>query len=78
MRFLFLGVESLLFILEGAKVEFGEVSYTVDEGDGTVGLEVVRYSDSSSELVVTLTLRDGTARGKVMLKVHTKLQLMIP
>ena len=47
----------------GAKVEFGEVSYTVDEGTNIIGLELVRYSDSRSELVVSLTLRDETARG---------------
>ena len=48
----------------GAKVEFGEMSYTVDEGTTFVSLEVVRYSDSRDELVISLTLRDGTARGE--------------
>ena len=47
----------------GAKVEFGEVSYTVTEGTDIIGLELVRYSDSTNELIVSLTLRDGTARG---------------
>ena len=48
----------------GAKVEFGEVNYTVDEGTNIVGLELVRYSDSRNELIVSLTLMDGTARGE--------------
>ena len=48
----------------GAKVEFGEVNYMVDEGTNIVGLELVRYSDSRNELIVSLTLRDGTARGE--------------
>ena len=48
----------------GAKVEFGEMSYTVDEGTTFVSLELVRYSDSRDEMVISLTLRDGTARGE--------------
>ena len=53
---------NILFV--GPKVEFGDVSYTVDEGINVIGLELVRYSDSSDELVLSLTLRDGTARGE--------------
>ena len=40
------------------------MSYTVDEGTTFVSLELVRYSDSRDELVISLTLRDGTARGE--------------
>ena len=40
------------------------MNYTVDEGTNIVGLELVRYSDSRNELIVSLTLMDGTARGE--------------
>lgn len=53
-----------IILYVGAKVEFGEMSYTVDEGTNFVSLELVRYSDSMDELVISLTLRDGTARGE--------------
>ena len=40
------------------------MSYSIDEGENVVNLVMVRYSDSSSELVVSVTLTDGSARGE--------------
>ena len=44
------------------------MSYTVDESVDVAGLELVRFSDSRNELVLSITLRDGNARGSIVMK----------